>query len=589
MAELVHITHDSDDFSEWDSKIGSGIATSAGAALGGSAFGVEATPALSASFATWSADPGVALDALRFAARFDRNTLALSAGTTALIMALTWNDLLKIYLKEDSGFYKIHIESEEDDTSVQSATSTATVPAVEVTIEARILRASSDVASDGAAYVYVNNTEYVSLTGLDNYDNYNNWDLGNFAIYNLVSGGSPSGTWYIDEFFVRDDDTQIFSDTFRVLGLAADIDRLYVTGLKNGVFQLYRYLLDTLAEDATIPEFGSATDAEIDSLDRGLLPAVKPGVDGWPFLFGRDGNDIQVQLSDDGGDNFSDISDGGWASTKMAIALLPAPLRSDDLIAAFADNDIYRSSVIGTPTWVKLGDAPVTLRRAARHPTAGAELLLAGQAAGEVEYTHNYGVSFEDVSPAVPDEFDGQTEAHADDGYVDSGGAYNNTGAQVLIANLSQNFSIWVRFPSVAIPPGVAITTAYVTFTPDSDYPTGTVTVDISAEDVDDAVAPTDATDFNGKTRTTASETWVVGALTSGTPVNTPDLSAVIQEIVDRGGWASSNAMQFLIDYVSAGEGILRRFQAYNHADRPKLHVEYTYGAGIINAIEVSL
>jgi hypothetical protein len=231
----------------------------------------------------------------------------------------------------------------------------------------------------------------------------------------------------------------------------------------------------------------------------------------------------------------------------------------------------------------------VTLRRATRHPIAGAELLLAGQAAGEVEYTHNYGVSFEDVSPAVPDEFDGQTEAHADDGYVDSGGAYNNTGAQVLIANLSQNFSIWVRFPSVAIPPGVAITTAYVTFTPDSDYPTGTVTVDISAEDVDDAVAPTDATDFNGKTRTTASETWVVGALTSGTPVNTPDLSAVIQEIVDRGGWASSNAMQFLIDYVSAGEGILRRFQAYNHADRPKLHVEYTYGAGIINAIEVSL
>ncbi|MCU0936650.1 MAG: PilC/PilY family type IV pilus protein, partial [Gammaproteobacteria bacterium] len=60
----------------------------------------------------------------------------------------------------------------------------------------------------------------------------------------------------------------------------------------------------------------------------------------------------------------------------------------------------------------------------------------------------------------------------------------------------------------------------------------------------------------------------------------TPNLSPVVQEIVNRDGWASGNAITFIIDKVS-GSGVryARSFDGYNPS-AALLHVDYTDGTG---------
>jgi len=67
---------------------------------------------------------------------------------------------------------------------------------------------------------------------------------------------------------------------------------------------------------------------------------------------------------------------------------------------AVGDDDIYHSEDDGA-TWDKKGDAPDTLREAGRHPLDAGDLLLAEQDADSLHYTHNLGLSFDDVSDTV--------------------------------------------------------------------------------------------------------------------------------------------------------------------------------------------
>jgi hypothetical protein len=61
----------------------------------------------------------------------------------------------------------------------------------------------------------------------------------------------------------------------------------------------------------------------------------------------------------------------------------------------------------------------------------------------------------------------------------------------------------------------------------------------------------------------------------------TPDLSPVVQEIVNRNGWASGNAITFIIDKISgSGFRYARSFDGYNPS-AAFFHVEYNDGSGV--------
>lgn len=139
-----------------------------------------------------------------------------------------------------------------------------------------------------------------------------------------------------------------------------------------------------------------------------------------------------------------------------------------------------------------------------------------------------------------------QVGASADDANEIGGTAVSITAVGAL--NDATNEWDGVRFQNVTIPPGALILSAVAQFVVFStiDDPNHT----IYGEDIDDAPAFTiDGANLSSRTRTTATATWTSSGLgaDSVTYFPTPDLSAIIQEIVDRGGWASGNAIVLLI------------------------------------------
>lgn len=144
--------------------------------------------------------------------------------------------------------------------------------------------------------------------------------------------------------------------------------------------------------------------------------------------------------------------------------------------------------------------------------------------------------------------------------------------------------SAWLLFTSVTIPQGATILTATIGFKQGADENNGAVEVNIKAEAADNPSQPISNADGRNKARTTASVNWQPGGWTSpGTVETSPDISAVIQEIVNRAGWASGNAIQILIDRVNSGAAAYRTFRSYDFSpgggsESPVLTVTYSTG-----------
>lgn len=82
---------------------------------------------------------------------------------------------------------------------------------------------------------------------------------------------------------------------------------------------------------------------------------------------------------------------------------------------------------------------------------------------------------------------------------------------------------------------------------------------------------------ITGRSRTTASATWS-GDL-GGPGWKSLDVTSIVQEIVNRSGWASGNALALLIDSVS-GTDLRWRSYEYDTTLAAKLTINYTTSSG---------
>lgn len=107
--------------------------------------------------------------------------------------------------------------------------------------------------------------------------------------------------------------------------------------------------------------------------------------------------------------------------------------------------------------------------------------------------------------------------------------------------------TVGLRFQNVDVLQGAEITSAYIEFVAcDSDSPATDLT--IQGEANDNAAPFTVGSPITSRTGTTATVAWnAIPAWTNGTHYDSPDISAIVQEIVNRPGWANSNAMVFRI------------------------------------------
>ncbi|MGA1839565.1 MAG: PilC/PilY family type IV pilus protein [bacterium] len=137
---------------------------------------------------------------------------------------------------------------------------------------------------------------------------------------------------------------------------------------------------------------------------------------------------------------------------------------------------------------------------------------------------------------------------------------------------------VGIRFQNVKVPRAVKITNAYIVFETGNkgNRPTNLI---FRGEAVDNAHPFSHLTkDISKRPATTASVFWnnIYPWDTIGQKQQTSDLSAILQEIVDRPGWSAGNAMVFII--TGSGKRSVIAFDGRENA-APLLHVEYQSGS----------
>jgi type IV pilus assembly protein PilY1 len=137
--------------------------------------------------------------------------------------------------------------------------------------------------------------------------------------------------------------------------------------------------------------------------------------------------------------------------------------------------------------------------------------------------------------------------ADGDDMEENAGNVYNDSYDIDLGA-----WPVGIRFQNVAIPQGAKIVAAYIDFTADQTSGTSYATISIDAEDSDNAaeIVAGVTYDITSRTGTSASACWYVEPWTAGDKdetTTTSNLGPIVQELVDRAGWTSGNAMLFRI------------------------------------------
>lgn len=155
-------------------------------------------------------------------------------------------------------------------------------------------------------------------------------------------------------------------------------------------------------------------------------------------------------------------------------------------------------------------------------------------------------------------------------------GTIARTGSDLeLVVDGTGSQTVGLRFVNVPIPTGATIVEAYVQFTQDE---TGTAAANLLVEGQKTAnpLGFTTATNnVSSRPRTTNKAPWVPASWTqngaAGVAQQTPSLNAVVQELITQVGWASGNAMVFII----TGTGT-RTAEAFEGTATPVLHIVYT-------------
>ena len=183
------------------------------------------------------------------------------------------------------------------------------------------------------------------------------------------------------------------------------------------------------------------------------------------------------------------------------------------------------------------------------------------------------------VANSAPRTFEKRVVSGADDVEQSASGSMSLTSSDLELVNDGSNSQrVGLRFTGIDIPQGAVITNAYLQFQTDEVGSTAT-SLSIRGQDADDAAVFTSAANnVSSRATTDASAAWTPAAWTTvgqaGLAQRTPDLSAIVQEIVARPGWLAGNDMAFV--FTGTGTRTAEAFES-GAATAPLLHIEYDY------------
>ncbi len=168
--------------------------------------------------------------------------------------------------------------------------------------------------------------------------------------------------------------------------------------------------------------------------------------------------------------------------------------------------------------------------------------------------------------------------ASSDDAEEFATGSVYLTSSDLELIHDSSDQTVGMRWTGLTIPAGSTIIAAYIQFAANESQ-TEVTNLTFRAQAADNAATFGSGTgDISTRPRTVAAASWAPVAWTAGEAganQRTPDLAAVIQEVVSQPGWASGNALAVIV----TGTGH-RTAWSYNGsaAAAPLLHVEFSSG-----------
>jgi uncharacterized protein YjiK len=158
-----------------------------------------------------------------------------------------------------------------------------------------------------------------------------------------------------------------------------------------------------------------------------------------------------------------------------------------------------------------------------------------------------------------------------------STGKVNRGSSDLELADQGRNSQlVGIRFNGLTIPQGATITNAFIQFNADETH-SKTTDLQIRAQATDNALTFVSTNgNISSRPLTGTSVEWApvpwVTVGEEGSNQQTPDISSVVQEIVDRSGWSNGNSLVMII----TGSGT-RTAESFNGdaATAPSLHIEY--------------
>jgi hypothetical protein len=173
---------------------------------------------------------------------------------------------------------------------------------------------------------------------------------------------------------------------------------------------------------------------------------------------------------------------------------------------------------------------------------------------------------------AEEDQLTGEVDRHSSD-------------LELLNDYATGNQTAGLRFQAIDIPQGAPITAAYIQFTADEtdDDATNLLITGQAANNPGTFVSS--PYDISSRPRTNAAVAWSpepwLTELERGPKQRTNDLTAIVQEIVDRGGWTPGNSMAFIVEGAGRRTTISRNNKLAQGVGwlpsekAPTLHIEF--------------
>lgn len=302
-----------------------------------------------------------------------------------------------------------------------------------------------------------------------------------------------------------------------------------------------------------------------------------------PFNYDPAGFTIQAQAIDDApaiGGGANNLS--ARARTAASVAWNPGLWTTVGNVEISSDLTAIVQELIGTHGFTQNDDMVFLLEGYGARLADSRNVSAANAPRLHIEYDDNAACTsrtiYEEAVPAINE--DGEE-------FLTNGTMDRNDNALDIAIEWTNKQAVGMRFTAITIPRYATINTAFIDFVADEAHSTPTY-LRIFGQAIDDAATfAAGASNITGRATTTAAVDWDdLPAWTVGTTYTTPDLDTVLQELVDRAGWASGNDLVIMV----AGTG--RRVADSRDgsvANAATLRIDYTPPAPVIGVVKSSV